>query len=156
MKINWTEAKLEYISDETVSYREIASKYGVNQATVAKRGKRDDWATLRRQLQAEGKQKTIEKVGDSIAEVNARHIESARLLQETGINPIKNKSFKPRSFDQALRSFDKGVEIERKALGMDKPTASPGPSQPNTIINYFDFKKKYAFRQGADQLPSSN
>jgi len=155
-KINWSEARAKYISDETISYNDIAKEYGVVYKTVAVWAKKQNWIKLRKESALNGNQKVIEKVGDSIAEVNARHIRTGKLFQEAGINPVKNKRFKPRSFDQALRSVDKGIEMERKALGIDKPATPLGPTQPNTIINYFDFKNKYAHRRGNDQLPSSN
>ena len=38
-KINWAAAKKDYISDESVSYLDIAKKYGVAHNNVKYRGK---------------------------------------------------------------------------------------------------------------------
>lgn len=153
-KIHWGEAKTKYISDETVSYRDIAREFGVNLTTVARKAKIENWTKLRTQLQTDSKQKAIERVGNTIADVNARHVEVALLLQKKGIETIKNK--KPRNFDQALRSVDKGIDIERKALGIDKPTPPTGPTQQNTLINYNVFLQKYGDKRPNDKLPNDN
>ncbi len=155
-KIQWSEARSKYISDITVSYHDIAKEFKVNYTTVAKWAKKENWIGLRQKAQQKADKKAIEKVGDSIAEVNSRHIKSARLLQETGIKPIENKKYKPRSFDQALRSLDKGIEIERKALGIDKPATPIGPTQPNTLINYNVFLQKYGDKRTDSKLPNGN
>lgn len=48
---DWNAIEAEYITT-TISYREIARKYGLNLAYISKRGKRDGWVEKRRKHQA--------------------------------------------------------------------------------------------------------
>ena len=43
---DWQAIKTEYLTTQT-SYRKLAEKYGVDQATVARRAKKEDWVSKR-------------------------------------------------------------------------------------------------------------
>ena len=43
---DWKKIEAEYITTET-SYRKLADKYGVDQATIARRAKKHDWVSKR-------------------------------------------------------------------------------------------------------------
>lgn len=45
---DWKAIEAEYITTET-SYRKLAQKYGLNQATIAQRAKAEDWVGKRKQ-----------------------------------------------------------------------------------------------------------
>lgn len=77
--MNWRKIKAEYIAGG-ISQRAIAEKYGISQATVERRAKKEKWTTKRRE--AEGK--SIEKVTEKKAEAVA---DNALLLEKikTGI-----------------------------------------------------------------------
>ena len=45
---DWKKIEAEYITTET-SYRKLAQKYGLNQATVAQKAKAEDWVGKRKQ-----------------------------------------------------------------------------------------------------------
>lgn len=47
MKPNWTKIRYEYITS-SISYRELANKYGVSFNTLSKRAKREGWADRRK------------------------------------------------------------------------------------------------------------
>lgn len=44
---NWKEIETEYITKGT-SYRKLADKYGLDQATIARMGKKEDWVSKRK------------------------------------------------------------------------------------------------------------
>lgn len=48
MAADWAKIEAEYITDENTSYRKLAEKYGLNQATVAQKAKADDWVSKRK------------------------------------------------------------------------------------------------------------
>jgi hypothetical protein len=48
MAADWAKIEAEYITSDT-SYRKLAEKYGLNQATVAQKAKADDWVSKRKQ-----------------------------------------------------------------------------------------------------------
>lgn len=45
---DWKKIEAEYITTET-SYRKLAQKYGLNQATIAQKAKAEDWVSKRKQ-----------------------------------------------------------------------------------------------------------
>ena len=44
---NWKEIETEYITKGT-SYRKLADKYGLDQATISRKGKKEDWVSKRK------------------------------------------------------------------------------------------------------------
>ena len=64
--VNWRKIKAEYVAGG-ISQRAIAQKFGVPQATVERRAKKEKWTASRKR--AEGK--AIEKVAEKKAEVIA-------------------------------------------------------------------------------------
>ena len=46
MAADWAKIETEYITTDT-SYRRLAEKYRVDQATIARRAKKDDWVSKR-------------------------------------------------------------------------------------------------------------
>lgn len=63
MAADWAKIKREYITT-TTSYRKLAQKYGLDQATVATRGKKEDWVELRKQRAIKTQAKILEAVED--------------------------------------------------------------------------------------------
>ena len=61
MAADWAKIKREYITT-TTSYRKLAQKYGLDQATVATRGKKEDWVGLRKQRSIQTQAKILEAV----------------------------------------------------------------------------------------------
>jgi len=119
-KINWQLALSNYLEDETSSYTSIAQKYGVSLQAVKKRASKEGWVNLRIETIQKVDQKLSEKVSNELANVNFRHIKVSRKLQDEGIEFIRNNKLKLKNFNQAVNLLKKGIEIERKALGMDK------------------------------------
>ena len=58
---DWQKIKTEYITTDT-SYRKLAQKYGINQATIAQRAKKENWVELRRQRASKTQAKIIEAI----------------------------------------------------------------------------------------------
>jgi transposase len=98
--VNWKKIRAEYIAGG-ISQRAIAEKYGISQATVERRAKKEKWTAKRRQ--AEGK--SIEKVTEKKAEVVA---DNAVMLER-----IKTKLLK--KLDSMVDAYpDKNVAEMRK------------------------------------------
>ena len=57
---DWARIKTEYITTET-SYRKLAQKYGLNQATIAQKAKAEDWVGKRKQQASTTQAKILEK-----------------------------------------------------------------------------------------------
>ena len=57
---DWSKIKTEYITTDT-SYRKLAQKYGLNQATIAQKAKAEDWVGKRKQQASTTQAKILEK-----------------------------------------------------------------------------------------------
>ena len=57
---DWKKIEAEYITTET-SYRKLAQKYGLNQATVAQKAKAEDWVGKRKQQASTAQAMILEK-----------------------------------------------------------------------------------------------
>ena len=57
---DWQKIKTEYITTDT-SYRKLAQKYGLNQATIAQKAKAEDWVGKRKQQASTAQAKILER-----------------------------------------------------------------------------------------------
>lgn len=115
-KIDWLKAKTEYVSDPTLSLKDIAKKYGVSETVTEERASKEKWVELRRTTLEKAGERLGEKLPETIAEINARHARMGRTLQGKGLKVIMSKD--PETFDDARLSVMSGIRIEREALGI--------------------------------------
>ena len=99
---DWKKIEAEYITTET-SYRKLAEKYGVDQATIARRAKKHDWVSKRQhhadktqaKILTADTQRKVDRVGRlmTVADKLLKKVEQA-VDQEGPIsaNAIKNLS----------------------------------------------------------------
>ena len=87
---DWNKIKTEYITTDT-SYRKLAQKYGLDQATIAQRGKKEDWVGIRKQKASETQAKIIDAVEDRkvdratrLQSVADKLLDEVEALVETG------------------------------------------------------------------------
>lgn len=125
-KVNWQELMKEYAADETASYRKLANKYGVSRTSVEHQARKMGWVKLRDNMLAKVRQKLPDKLSETLAQVTARHVESAKLLQSKGLEVIRNGQA-PIKFARDARDYlVDGIAIERRALGLDVINKSQG------------------------------
>lgn len=60
MAADWPKIEAEYITTNT-SYRRLAQKYGLNQATIAQKAKADDWVSKRKQHASETQAEILDR-----------------------------------------------------------------------------------------------
>lgn len=99
--VDWKKIKTEYITTDT-SYRKLAQKYGVDQATVARRAKKEGWVGERQRYTSDTQAKIIKSIGTQQASRAARlqtvtdkllgKVES--FLEETGSTDLDTQSMK--------------------------------------------------------------
>ena len=79
--MSWRKLKAEYIAGG-ISQRALAQKYGISQATVERRAKKEKWTAKRKQAEGKAIEKLSEKKAEAVAD-NAVLIErvKAALLQ---------------------------------------------------------------------------
>lgn len=57
---DWSTIEAEYITDTETSYRKLALKYGLNQATIAQKAKAEDWVGKRKHHASTTQARTLE------------------------------------------------------------------------------------------------
>ena len=82
--MSWRKIKAEYIAGG-ISQRALAEKYGISQATVERRAKKEKWTAKRRQAEGKSIEKVTEKKAEAVAD-NAVMLEriKTKLLQKCG------------------------------------------------------------------------
>lgn len=108
MKYDWAKIRAEYISTK-ISQREIAKKYGVSPAQVARRASNEDWAEARTNFasvtSAKAEQKLIEKKSDTLAEHLANIAEASNNMSALILKAT-----------QAEKNFRRDRKIDTKAM----------------------------------------
>lgn len=72
-KIDWIEARKYYLRDNTVSYRDVAEKFGVSKKAVETHASVDGWAFLRQSLGERSIQRVEAEIVDKNTEINEKH-----------------------------------------------------------------------------------
>lgn len=65
--MNWRKIKAEYLAGG-ISQRALAEKYGISQATVERRAKKEKWTAKRREAEGKSIEKVTEKTADEVAD----------------------------------------------------------------------------------------
>ena len=87
---DWKKIEAEYITTET-SYRKLAQKYGLNQATVAQKAKAEDWVGKRKQQASTAQAKILEKdINKKVDRATKLYNAADELLEKivTGISSV--------------------------------------------------------------------
>ena len=143
-KINWTKALTDYASDEEQSYEAIAKKYGVSKRSVVKRAVKDNWQLVRRDTTLKVHRELPAIVSQSAVEIQARHIYFARMLQAKALEAMVKDKLKPKNIREVVLCLKTGIEIERKALGLDNQKQNNEAYVPGTrmyVISSKDIDK---------------
>ena len=119
-KINWSKARADYLKDKSQTFNTISQKYGVNVKSVERVALKEKWFKKRGEVEEKTREKEVEKIAESISEINARHVKSGRILENEGLRAIVSGGMKPTSYKDARLSVLTGVSIQRKALGLTK------------------------------------
>ena len=76
---DWNKIKTEYITTDT-SYRKLADKYGLDQATIARRAKKEGWGSNRQQNAIRTQAKMVNAISNKQVDRAANLISVADLL----------------------------------------------------------------------------
>lgn len=138
-RIDWLAAKKDYLSDGSMSYMKIAKKYGVTNNAVGNRAKKENWVKLRQDLVGAADAEMQEEIVDELAEVNTRHVQTARNLQAYHISSLNvlnayirklqerinnnqavdpKEVYSPYQGNNLTDALKKAIELERIALGL--------------------------------------
>lgn len=135
--IDWQPIKTEFLADQKVTLAFLAEKYKVSYDTLTHKAHDEKWSNLRQEAQKLIQDKTIEKVTDQIAKVNARQANLGVALQNVAVRALQKKdeqgnpTLEATTIDEVRLLALTGVTIERKALDIEKEGNTPIAIQIN-------------------------
>lgn len=118
--IDWYSARKDYLGDSTLSFEDIAKKYGTSKTAVGNRAKAEDWTNLRQDLYERAFTKFTEKLLDEKSSANNRHLTHWQNLQALANNSI---------VDLAERNYERN-----KAGQLILIDGKPIPKPLNTFV----------------------
>ena len=115
--VDWVSARKDYLEDRSLSYTDIANKYGVSRTVVGERAKAEGWTDARRSIDEKSIKRVEAEIVDRNAEVNDLHYNLA-----VGMASLANKEL-----NIAHRQLDKlEQELGKDGIGInDKRLISP-------------------------------
>ena len=92
MGIDWNAIKTEYITTDT-SYRKLAQTYGVDQATIARRAKKEDWVSKRQQNVSTVQAKIVDAISDKQVDRATKLLTASDKLMEKVVEYMDSMKF---------------------------------------------------------------
>ena len=155
---DWQKIKTEYITTDT-SYRKLAQKYGLDQATIAQRGKKEDWVGIRKQKASETQAKIIDAVEDRkvdratrLQSVADKLLDRVEALVETGDFVLMNSQsmkhisgvLKDIKEIQMIRSDADMREQEARIKNLQRQAEAEEKKDNTIIIQFAEGSEEYA------------
>lgn len=85
---DWKKIRDEYLSSG-VALRELARKYGMSQATIMRKSKKEGWIAQREHIDSRSMEKTAEKIADGRADINAKAMECIQIIMDKALEGAK-------------------------------------------------------------------
>ena len=153
MAADWAKIEAEYITTDT-SYRKLADKYNVDQATIARKAKKEDWVSKRQQhisttqakvLAADAQQKVdrasrLKNVADKLLD---RVEDIVEYDQHLTASAIKNLSEAMRNIKDAqmIRTAEDIEEQQARIAKLRKEVQDDDKSKAITVVLEGDLRK---------------
>lgn len=137
-KYKWdvVEAEKLYLSDASVSYSDIAKKYGVALTTVKNYGKAHDWPEQRQRLTEKGLESFAEKHAALISETNDDHLRIFKNSRNIAYNNLVkiskqagDKIIDVKELSGNISAISEAVKSERMVLGLPTLIQQFGPTK---------------------------
>lgn len=146
MAADWAKIEAEYITTDT-SYRRLAEKYGVDQATIARKAKKEDWVSKRQQhisttqakiIAADAQQKVerasrLKNVADKLLDRVEDIVEYDQHLTAAAIKNLSD-ALKNIKEAQMIRSEEDIREQEARIAKLQKDAQDEDKSKSITIM----------------------
>jgi hypothetical protein len=87
--VDWNAIKKEYITTD-MSYRDLCAKYGVNQTTLCRHAKDENWVALRAQMRNETEAKLIEEAAKQNSKIDTKYYRLVDKLMDKAEQVIDN------------------------------------------------------------------
>ena len=146
MAADWAKIEAEYITTDT-SYRKLADKYNVDQATIARKAKKEDWVSKRQQhisttqakvLAADAQQKVdrasrLKNVADKLLDRVEDIVEYDQHLTATAIKNLSD-ALKNIKEAQMIRTAEDIEEQQARIAKLKKDVQDDDKSKTVTVV----------------------
>ena len=153
MAADWAKIEAEYITTDT-SYRKLADKYNVDQATIARKAKKEDWVSKRQQhisttqakvLAADAQQKVdgasrLKNVADKLLDRVEDIVEYDQHLTATAIKNLSD-ALKNIKEAQMIRTAEDIEEQQARIAKLKKEVQDEDKSKAITVVLEGDLSK---------------
>lgn len=119
-KIDWTQVYSYYISNEKISYYDCASRFSISVDSIKKKGSEENWTSKKQQIHKAALAITEQKTTQKLVKRNESHIALGIALQSAAAKQMVEKGIVPATARDVKDWIATGVQIERKARGMDE------------------------------------
>ena len=99
------------------SYANLAAALGCSKRSVTARAGRENWQQRLAAIEAQARAKTEQKLAETTAAINERHLHVVRAMQGKALQALK--SLPLGSGMDAIRALDLAIKAERVILGTD-------------------------------------
>lgn len=145
---DWQKIKTEYITTDT-SYRKLADKYGIDQATISRKAKKENWVSKRQHhisetqakiLDADTEEKVdravrLKAVADKLLEKVEQYVDTDGPITAAS---LKNLSDTLRNIkDTQMIRTDEDVEEQKARIAKLRKEAEKEERSDNTIVIQF-------------------
>ena len=145
---NWEKIETEYITTAT-SYRKLADKYGIDQATISRRAKKEDWVSKRQHhisetqakvLAADTEEKVdratrLKTVADKLLEKVEEYMDTEMVMTAAALKNLSD-AIKNIKETQMIRT-EEDVEEQKARIAKLRKEAEKEEHNDNTIIIQF-------------------
>lgn len=97
------------------SYQAVADRFGVTKRSVTRCAVRESWQERLKAIEEKSRERTDERIADSLDEMNDRHLRIAKALQSKALQALK--VFPLDQARDVIRALDLGVKQERPMRG---------------------------------------
>jgi tRNA-dihydrouridine synthase len=153
MAADWAKIEAEYITTDT-SYRKLADKYNVDQATIARKAKKEDWVSKRQQhisttqakiIAADAQQKVdrasrLKSVADKLLDRVEDIVEYDQRLTASAIKNLSD-ALKNIKEAQMIRTAEDIEEQQARIAKLKKEVQDEDKSKAITVVLEGDLSK---------------
>jgi len=97
------------------SYDTLARQLGVTKRTITRLATKENWQERLTKIEAEARNKLDQKLGETLQEINARHLKIVRAIQAKALQTLQSIALN--SGMDAVRALDIAIKHERLIFG---------------------------------------
>lgn len=97
------------------SYQAVGDHYGITKRAVTDRASRDRWQERLQRIEDEARQRSDERIVESLEQMNERHLKTLQVIQRKALETLRSMGLN--SAMEAVRALDICIQKERLIRG---------------------------------------